>query len=149
MSNFSLLGCLELLLLFLTLFRVKIGGVFVDPNFFLHISFSWVEISLHVEFHLLGLPRSGRSMVGDKKKQKKQQHFHRFNGFLSLQFKLRMGLGLRLTNRCFLEIDLISASASVLYLWGFCWSQDVQWKTTRLLPGSPRFVSTVPSCGSS
>ena len=26
--------------------------------------FSWVEISLHVEFHLLGLPRSGRFMVG-------------------------------------------------------------------------------------
>jgi hypothetical protein len=44
--------------------------VFVDPNFCLHISFSWVEISVHVEFHLLELPRSGRSMVGDKKKQK-------------------------------------------------------------------------------
>ena len=26
----------------------------VDSNFFLHISFSLVEISLHVEFHLLG-----------------------------------------------------------------------------------------------
>ena len=98
MSNFSLLGCLELLLLFLTLFRVKMGGGGVEPNFFLNISFSWVEISLHVEFHLLGLPRSGRSMVGDKSKTAKQ-HFHRFNGFLSLQLKLRLelGFGLRLT----------------------------------------------------
>ena len=40
------------------------GGV--EPNFFLNISFSWVEISLHVEFHLLGLPRSGRFIDGDK-----------------------------------------------------------------------------------
>ena len=70
MSNFSLLGCLELLSVFLTLFRLKVwgGGGGVDPNFFLHISFGWVEISLHVEFHLLGLPRSGRFMVGDKSK---------------------------------------------------------------------------------
>ena len=32
--------------------------------------------------------------------QKKQQHFHRINGFLSLQLKLRLELGfrLRLTN---------------------------------------------------
>ncbi len=35
-------------------------GVSGDPNFFLQISFSWVEISLHVEFHPPGLPRSGR-----------------------------------------------------------------------------------------
>ena len=38
-----------------------------DPNFFLHISFSWVEISLHAEFEPLGLPRSGRFMVGETK----------------------------------------------------------------------------------
>jgi hypothetical protein len=69
MSNFSLLGCLELLLLFLTLFRVKGGGGSGDPNFFLHISFNWVEISLHAEFEPLGLPRSGRFMVGETKKQ--------------------------------------------------------------------------------
>ena len=55
MSNFSLLGCIELLLLFLTIFRVKGGGggVKVTP-----IYFSWVEISLHVEFQPLGLSRS-------------------------------------------------------------------------------------------
>ena len=57
MSNFSLLGCLELLSVFLTLFRVKMrgggeggGGVGEDLIFPSHISFSWVEISLHVEF---------------------------------------------------------------------------------------------------
>jgi hypothetical protein len=33
-------------------------------------------------------------------KAKQQQHFHRFNGFLSLQLRLRLelGFGLRLTN---------------------------------------------------
>ena len=36
-----------------------------DPNFFLHVSFSWVEISLHVKFHSPGLPRSDRFMVGE------------------------------------------------------------------------------------
>ena len=81
MSNFSLLGCLELLLLFLTLFRVK-GGGGGDPNFFLHISFSWVEISLHAEFEPLGLPRSGRFMVGETKKQDKTS-FNEINSFLS------------------------------------------------------------------
>ena len=74
MSNFRLLGCLELLLLFLTLFRVK-GGGSGDPNFFLHISFSWVEIILLAEFEPLGLPRSGRFMVGEKKKKKRQGKF--------------------------------------------------------------------------
>ena len=34
------------------------GGWFGDPNFFLHISFSWVEISFNVEFHPPGLPRT-------------------------------------------------------------------------------------------
>jgi hypothetical protein len=37
----------------------------------------------------------------ETKKQKKQKkHFHRFNGFLSLQLNLRLelGFGLRLTN---------------------------------------------------
>ena len=43
----------------------------------------------------LGLPRSDRFMVGDKKKQ-----FHEINGFLSLQLGLsfELGLRLRLTN---------------------------------------------------
>jgi hypothetical protein len=59
----------ELLLLLLALFRVKVGGGgAVDPNFYLHISFIWVEISLHFEFHLLGVPRSGRFTAGDNKK---------------------------------------------------------------------------------
>jgi hypothetical protein len=71
--------------------------VIVDPNFVLHISSSWVQRSLHTEFQLHCMSRSGRFMVGDKKKQ---QHFHRINGFLSLQFELRLerGLRLRLTN---------------------------------------------------
>ena len=61
MSNFTFLGCLELKLHILTLFRVKLGrGGGGDPNFFLQIYFSWVEIILHIEFHLPGLPRSGR-----------------------------------------------------------------------------------------
>jgi hypothetical protein len=59
----------------------------VTPFFLLHVSFSWVEISLHVEFHPLGLPRGGRFMVGDKKATIK---------FLSLQHELRLELGLRL-----------------------------------------------------
>ena len=32
----------------------------MTPNFLLQITFSWVEISLHVKFHPPGLPRSGR-----------------------------------------------------------------------------------------
>jgi hypothetical protein len=36
----------------------------------------------------------------ETKKSKTAKHFHRFNGFLSLQLKLRLelGFGLRLTN---------------------------------------------------
>ena len=41
---------------------------------FLHISFSWVQISLHVEFHPPGLPRSGRFMVGDKTRQQNKKN---------------------------------------------------------------------------
>jgi hypothetical protein len=44
-----------------------------DPNLCINISFSWVEISLHVESHLLGLPSSGRFMVGDKKTTENRQ----------------------------------------------------------------------------
>ena len=71
MSNFSLLGCLEPKLQSLTLF--KGGGGQVTPIFFLQISFSWVEMSLHVEFHPPGLPISGRFMVGDKQKTRQQK----------------------------------------------------------------------------
>ena len=35
----------------------KLGGA-GDPNFFLHISSSWVKIRLHTENHLPGLPGS-------------------------------------------------------------------------------------------
>ena len=38
-----------------------------DPIFFLDISSSLVERSLHAKFQLPRLPRSGSSMVGDKK----------------------------------------------------------------------------------
>ena len=51
-----------MLLLVLTLFRLGGGGT---PNFVLHISFSWVEIRLHVKFQLPMLLRSGRFMVGE------------------------------------------------------------------------------------
>ena len=34
------------------------------------ISFGWVEISLQVEVHPPGLPRSGRFVVGDKQEKK-------------------------------------------------------------------------------
>ena len=40
--------------------RLGGGGGAGDPNFFLQIYFSWVQISLQVEFHTPGLPRSGR-----------------------------------------------------------------------------------------
>jgi hypothetical protein len=49
------------------------GGGEGDPNFFLDISSSWVEISLHTEFQLPSMPGSGSSMVGDKKNKKQQQ----------------------------------------------------------------------------
>ena len=73
-----------------------------------YCSGSCVEIRLQVEFHPPGLPRSGRFMVGDKKKrqQKKQnKKFHEINGFLSLQLGLSFELGfrLRLTNIRFLN----------------------------------------------
>ena len=54
---------LELLLLFLSL----------NPNFFLHISFSWVEIRVHTEFQLPMLLRSGSFMVGETKKGKQKK----------------------------------------------------------------------------
>ena len=74
----------------------------MTPIFLFQISFSWVEISLQVEFHPPGLPRSGRFMVGDKKKTTTtRQQFHEINGFLSLQLGLsfELGLRLRLTNK--------------------------------------------------
>ena len=40
-----------------------------DPNFFLDISSSWVEISLHTEFQLPSMPGSGISMVVETKQQ--------------------------------------------------------------------------------
>ena len=40
-----------------------------DPNLFLHISSSWVEIRLHAEFQLPMLLRSGRFMVGEATKK--------------------------------------------------------------------------------
>jgi hypothetical protein len=43
-----------------------------DPDFFLDISSSWVEINLHTEFQLPSMPEIGSSMVGDKKKKKNQ-----------------------------------------------------------------------------
>ena len=47
----------------LTLFRVKFGGGGSgDPNFFLRISFSWVKLSFHVEFHPPGMPGTGQKV---------------------------------------------------------------------------------------
>ena len=39
-----------------------------DPHFFLDISSSWVEISLHDNFQLPSMSGSGSFMVGDKQK---------------------------------------------------------------------------------
>ena len=56
------IGCQELILLCCFFFTVGArGGGSGD-----HISFSWVNISLHVEFHPAGLLRSYRFMVRDK-----------------------------------------------------------------------------------
>ena len=54
-----------------TSFRLNpiLGGVSGDPNFFLDISSSWVERSLHAKFQLPRLPGSGSIMVVDKKNQ--------------------------------------------------------------------------------
>ena len=78
-----------------------------DPNYVLHISLSWVEISLHFEFHPPGLPRSGRFMIGDKTTTTTTK-FHGFNGFLSLQLGLsfELGLRLRLTNNIIIYINI-------------------------------------------
>ena len=43
-----------------------------DVNFFLHISFGCVIISLHVKFRPSGLPRSGRYIAGDNNKAEKR-----------------------------------------------------------------------------
>ena len=59
MSNFSLLGCLELILHFLIILRVKVGGS-GDPKNFLQISLSWVIMSFNVKFHLRGSPGTGQ-----------------------------------------------------------------------------------------
>ena len=66
MSNFSLLGCLELKLHILTLFRIKVGRGSDNPNCFLQISFSWVKMSFHVEFHPPGLPGTGQKVCGGR-----------------------------------------------------------------------------------
>ena len=58
------------------------------------VSFIWVEIGLHVEFHPPVLPTIGRFMVADK--QRSSSQFHRINGFLSLQLELRLELGLEI-----------------------------------------------------
>ena len=39
------------------------GGGAGDPNFFLHISFSWVKIKLHTEFQLPRLPGSALKVL--------------------------------------------------------------------------------------
>ena len=60
------IGCQELILLCCTLFTVGGRGGGSGDLIFFHISFSWVDISLHVEFHPAGLLRSCRFMVGDE-----------------------------------------------------------------------------------
>ena len=40
------------------------GGGVRGPNFFLQISFSWVKMSFHVEFHLPRLPGSALKVFG-------------------------------------------------------------------------------------
>ena len=40
------------------------GGGSCDPIFFLQISFSWVKMSFHVEFHLPVLPGSALNVFG-------------------------------------------------------------------------------------
>ena len=44
--------------------RLRVQAGAVDPNFFLQISFSWVKMSFHVEFHLPGLPGSALKVFG-------------------------------------------------------------------------------------
>ena len=59
------LGCLELLLLFLTLFRVKVGaGGGADcPVTPIFSSYFLVEMSLHVEFQPSRLPRNAITLL--------------------------------------------------------------------------------------
>ena len=40
------------------------GGGSGDPNLFLQISFSWVKMSFHVEFHPPELPGTGQRVCG-------------------------------------------------------------------------------------
>ena len=55
------------------------GGGSGDHNFFLDISSSWVEISLHPKFQLPIMPGTGSSMVEEDNKNKKQ--LGRIRGF--------------------------------------------------------------------
>ena len=87
------LTAVRLPVLDLTLFWGGGGGGSGDPNFFLDISSSWIERSLHAKFQLSRLPRSGSSRVGDKnnKNQVNLQWCHipffiYFLGFLTFMF---------------------------------------------------------------
>jgi hypothetical protein len=98
---FALLRKLVVLLLWKRYSRIPPENLLGPPcNFFLHISFSLVELWLHTDFQLPRWPKSGRFMVWDKSCNKK---FHIINGFLSPQLKLKFVLGfrLRLTKKYF------------------------------------------------
>ena len=123
-------------------------------DFFLPITFSLVKISLHVEFHPPGLPRSGRFMVGDNKKQKKQnKKFHEINGFLSLQLGLsfELGLRLRLTNKWSGYVphvvkrlsDLFGNSTHKKHIHKVCMVSNnfVQFQYLKLSKGCPLFTT--------
>ena len=51
---------------------------------------SWVEQSLHAKFQLSRLPRSGRSMVGHKRKQDKTTKLGRNRGIPKTQLGLSL-----------------------------------------------------------
>jgi hypothetical protein len=69
-----------------------------NPNFFLHISSSWVERNLHTEFQLHWMSISGRFMVGGATKNNNNisielmAFFLRFGNFYFELFSLHYGL---------------------------------------------------------
>ena len=73
-----------------------------DPNFFLHISFSWVKIKLHTKIQLHRLPCSMSFLVSQEERRRRKKIRVKLTASLSpvglVWVGAGLGLRLRLTN---------------------------------------------------